>query len=439
VDEDMMSADEIDLLIDGPTIITMDRDRQVIQQGVIAVYADRIVQVLPSDAVSGEYTAKKVLRADGMVAIPGLINAHSHLAMTLFRGLAEDLPLDRWLNKVWEYELSILDERAVCTGFTLALAEMIHSGVTCAHDMYWNFDATMALAEEVGYRLISGPPMTDIGDIDPASMLAQARNTLERMDNFQFVYPVIQAHSVYTTSPEMMREVVALKQEFDVPFTTHASETQVEVQTAVEKYGMTPIELLRSYELLDEKSILAHCVHLCEDEIEIIKRSRSHVAHCPESNLKLGSGIAPIAEMLAAGINVCVGTDGAASNNDLDMLSELRTAALLQKGIRQDPESLTTLEVMEMATINAAKAYGLDQSIGSLEPGKQADIVLLGFQKPHLTPVHDIYANLIYAANKADIEAVIIGGKIHLEDGELTLIDEEKALEDARSISAKFH
>jgi 5-methylthioadenosine/S-adenosylhomocysteine deaminase len=439
VGKHMKPTSEVDLFIDGPTIITMDRDYQVIQQGAIAVSGDRIARVLPSDAVPMNYTAKKVLRADGMVAIPGLINAHSHLAMTLFRGLAEDLPLDRWLNKVWEYELSILDERAVCAGFTLALAEMIRSGVTCAHDMYWNFNATMALAEEVGYRLISGPPMTDIGDIDPASLLAQARSTLEGMEDFEFVHPVIQAHSVYTTSPEMMREVMKLKHEFGIPFTTHASETQTEVQTAVEKFGRTPIELLRSYELLDEKSILAHCVHVRDDEIEILKQSKSHVVHCPESNLKLGSGIAPIAEMLAAGINVCVGTDGAASNNDLDMLGELRTAALLQKGARRDPESLTTLEVMKMATINAARAYGLDHSIGSLEPGKQADIVLLDFEKPHLTPVHDIYANLIYAANKADIETVVIGGKIHLENGELTMIDEEKVLEDARIVSAKFH
>jgi 5-methylthioadenosine/S-adenosylhomocysteine deaminase len=435
----MDPTNEVDLIIDGPTIITMDRDRRIIQRGVIAVLGDRIVQILPSDAVPAEYTAKRVIRADGMVAIPGLINAHSHLAMTLFRGLAEDLPLDRWLDKVWEYELSILDESAVCTGFMLALAEMIRSGVTCAHDMYWNFDATMALAEKVGYRLISGPPMTDIGDIDPASMLAQARTTLEGMNSFQYVYPVIQAHSVYTTSPEMMREVMKLKQEFGVPFTTHASETQSEVQTSLDQYGMTPIELLRSYELLDDKSILAHCVHVRDDEIEIFQQCKSHVVHCPESNLKLGSGIAPVAKMLAAGINVCVGTDGAASNNDLDMLSELRTAALLQKGVRQDPESLTTLEVVEMATINAARAYDLDQSVGSLELGKQADIVLLGFQKPHLTPAHNIYANLIYAANKADVEVVIIGGKIHLEKGELTVIDEEKAIEDARTVSEKFH
>ncbi len=434
----MNAIHEADILIRDPMILTMNKDHQVIEKGAILISGDTITQVSTADKVPDDHSSKKVIRAEGMVAIPGLINAHSHLAMTLLRGLAEDLPLERWLNKVWEYELSILDEEAVRTGFLLALTEMIRGGVTTAHDMYWHFDATMALAEEHAFRLISGPPLTDLGDIDADIMLGQARATLDRMEAFSFVHPVIQAHSVYTTSPDLMREAKRLKDEYKVPFTTHASETSAEVRTAIEQFGKTPIEVLHSFDLLDERSVLAHCVHLSDEEIELLGHTRAHVVHCPESNLKLGSGVARIADFLAADINVCVGTDGAASNNDLDMFGELRTAALLQKGTMQNPEVLTTHELVEAGTIRGARAYGLEPQIGSLEPGKKADIVLVDLDKTHLTPLHDIYASLIYSVNKADVAVVMIGGRVHLENGELTLIDEEKILAEARAISQKF-
>lgn len=434
----MKPSNESDILIKNPMILTMNADHEVIEKGAIMISGDTIVQVSTADEVPADHSSKKVVHADGMVAIPGLINAHCHLAMTLFRGLAEDLPLERWLNKVWEYELSILDEEAVRIGFLLALTEMIRGGVTTAHDMYWHFDATMALAEEHSFRLISGPPLTDLGDIDPDIMLGQARDTLDRIQDFSFVHPVIQAHSVYTTSPDLMREAKRLKDEYNVPFTTHASETLVEVQTAIEQFGKRPVEVLHSYDLLDARSVLAHCVHLTDAEIKLLGDTLTHVVHCPESNLKMGSGVARIADFITAGINVCVGTDGAASNNDLDMFGELRIAALLQKGTMLDPEVLATHEVMEAGTIRGARAYGLESQIGSIEPGKKADIVLVDLNKTHLTPLHDIYASLIYSVNKADVGFVMIGGRIHLEHGELTLIDEEKILAEARAISQKF-
>jgi 5-methylthioadenosine/S-adenosylhomocysteine deaminase len=434
----MNATHETDILVKDPMILTMNKDQEVIEKGAILISGDTITKVLATDEVPDDHSSKKVIQAEGMVAIPGLINAHSHLAMTLFRGLAEDLPLKRWLNKVWEYELSILDEEAVRIGFQLALAEMIRGGVTTAHDMYWHFDATMALAEEHAFRLISGPPLTDLGDIDAASMVEQARVTLDGTGAFNFVHPVIQAHSVYTTSPDLMYEAKRLKEEYKVPFTTHASETAAEVQTAIEQFGKTPIEVLHSYDLLDDRSVLAHCVHINDEEIDILAQTQCNVVHCPESNLKLGSGIARVAEFIAAGINVCVGTDGAASNNDLDMFTELRTAALLQKGSMQNPEVLTTYELLEAGTTCGAMAYGLDEQIGSLDAGKKADIVLVDLRKPHLTPQHDIFASLIYSVNKADVALVMIGGQIHFEDGVLTLIDEEKILAEAKAMGQKF-
>jgi 5-methylthioadenosine/S-adenosylhomocysteine deaminase len=434
----MDPSHNMDILIKGGTIVTLDQDHQVIEEGAIAVTGDTIAAVCPTDQLPEDLNPRKIIKADGMVVIPGLINAHSHLAMTLFRGFVEDLDLMAWLEKVWKYELSALDEKSVRTGSKLAFAEMIHSGITCAHDMYWYYEETMALSEEIGFRLISGPPITGIGDIDFDGMIKQTEAVLKKIRDFHFVIPVIQAHSTFTTTPEMMAAVLAFKREFDVPFTTHASENQSEVEMVTGQYGMSPIELLQSYQLLGDTTTLAHCVMINDHEIEMLQKTNTNVAHCPESNLKLGSGIAPVADMLAAGINVCIGTDGPASNNDLNILGEMRTAAFLQKGHNHDPRVLTTTELLEMATINGAKAYGLDQHLGSIETGKKADLVLVDFQKPHLTPCHDIYANLVYSVTKADVNTVLIDGRVQMEAGVLTAFEEEALLAEARQISSKF-
>jgi len=434
----MEPLNNIDVLINGGMILSMNKERQVIDKGAIAISGDSIVHVFSSDQLSKDQAAKKEINAEGMVVIPGLINAHSHLAMTLFRGLLEDLELHRWLEKVWKYELSSLNEENVRVGSKLALAEMIRGGVTCAHDMYWYYEAVMALSEEIGFRLISGPPITGIGGLDFDSMVAQARNVLENAEKYHYVIPIIQAHSTYTTTPRMMDTVLELKKEFGVAFTTHASENKSEVEDVTERFGLTPIELLQSYKLLDDKTILAHCVQLNDEEIELLSESGTHVAHCPESNLKLGAGIARIAEMLEAGINICIGTDGPASNNDLDLLGEMRTAALTQKGFYNDPKVLKAIEVLEMATINGAKAYGIDHLTGSIEPGKKADIVLVDFRKTYLTPCNDVYANLVYSATKADVSTVLIDGRLQMDAGELIAFDEDALMADVRSISDKF-
>ena len=232
--------------------------------------------------------------------------------------------------------------------------------------------------------------------------------------------------------------VYELKQEYGLPFTTHASENQAEVDLVLKQFGKRPVELLQSYNLLDSDTVLAHCVKLLDHEIALLAESNTNVAHCPESNLKLGSGIARIADMIQSGVNVCIGTDGAASNNDMDLLSEMRTAALLQKGYNENPEVLTSKQTLEMATINGARAYGLDKDLGSLEPGKRADIVIIDFDKSHLTPCYDVYANLIYSANKADVDTVLIDGKMHLEDGNLITLDEQAIKAHVRAIGEHF-
>jgi len=434
----MHSSNQYDILINGGTIVTMDAERRVIENGVLAISGNSIQEIYSANDLIGDIKADRTINADGKVIIPGLINAHSHIAMTLFRGLVEDLVLQKWLEKVWGYEFSVLDEDSVRAGSKLAFAEMIRGGVTCVHDMYWHYMAVIDLAEEIGFRLISGPPITALGDPDFDEMIGTARSVLEQIKDYDYVHSIVQAQSTYTTTPEMMQKVYEFKGEYGVPFTTHASENQGEIEVVREQFGKTPIELLESYKLLDSGTILAHCVKLGDHEIDMLTESGTNVVHCPESNLKLGSGIARIADMIAAGVNVCIGTDGATSNNDLDLLGEVQTAALLQKGINENPELLTTMQAMEMATINGAKAYGLDENLGSLEPGKRADLAIIDFDKSHLTPCHDIYSHLVYAVNKADVDTVLIDGQIHMEDSELTIIDEAEIKAEVNAIANSF-
>ncbi|MBN1265144.1 MAG: amidohydrolase [Anaerolineales bacterium] len=430
-----------DLVLTGGAIVTMDSDRKLVENGFLAVKEDRIAALGPADteeAAQAASLAKRVIRTEGKVLVPGLINAHSHLAMTLFRGFAEDLVLQRWLEKIWKYELTMLDEAAIRAGSSLAFAELLRCGVTCAHDMYWHYMETINLAEEIGFRLVSGPSFTTIGDFDFDQMLLTGRCVLEDLEGYDFILPVMQAHSTYTTSAAMMGEVLKLKQEYGVPFTTHASENRQEVDDVLARFGKTPIQLLDEYGLLDDRTILAHCVELQDEEIQLLADTGTHVAHCPESNLKLGSGIARIADMLEAGVSVCLGTDGPASNNDLDLLGELRTAALLQKGFTRNPEVFTTTQAMEMVTVNGARAYGAESFLGSLEVGKKADVVVINLEQTHMTPLHDICANLIYSVNKYDVETVLINGDIKLEDGVVTCLDEEEAKAEVRAVAGRF-
>jgi 5-methylthioadenosine/S-adenosylhomocysteine deaminase len=433
-----MENAHVDILISGCQIVTMDRERQLIDQGVIGVEGDKIAFVLPEEELPSRLKAERVIDASGKVAIPGLINAHSHLAMTLFRGFVEDLALQDWLETVWEYELTVLNEESVRIGSKLALAEMIRGGVTTAHDMYWHYGATIELADRVGFRLLIGSPITEVGGKSLDDLIQEARDTLAMTEDYPVVHPVIQAHSIYTTSPELMGSVRELMEEHQVPFTTHASENRREVEEVQEQFGVTPIVQLEKYGLLGERTVLAHCVHVTEDDLNILSESGTHVAHCPESNLKLGSGIAPVAGMVERGINVCIGTDGAASNNDLDLLGEMSLVPMLQKGVQQDPRVIPTEKVLEMATIGGARAYGLEDRVGSIESGKQADLVLIDFEKVHLKPCHDVYANLIYAANKHDVDTVLINGKIQLQGGELTEIDRAELLDEAGRVSGMF-
>ncbi|MDZ7844792.1 MAG: amidohydrolase [Anaerolineales bacterium] len=434
----MGNQTRMDILIKDCQIVTMDEEHTVIDRGDIGIKGEDIHFIGPAGEKPEMREAERIIDGRGKVAVPGLINAHGHLAMTLFRGFVEDLKLQKWLERVWEYELTVLNEESVRIGSKIAMAEMIQGGVTTAHDMYWHYRATMDLAESIGFRLITGSPITEVGGDSLEELISEARDTLDLIEDYRTVHPVLQAHSIYTTSPEIMNAVRELKEEYGVTFTTHASENDKEVEEVQQKFGVSPIRQLEKFQLLDERSVLAHCVQVTEEDLEILQNHGVHVAHCPESNLKLGSGIAPVAAMTELGINVCLGTDGAASNNDLDMISEMRLIPLLQKGVNQDPRLIPTAKVLEMATTAGARAYGLEDQIGSLEEGKKADLVLLDFDRIHLKPCHDVYANLVYSANKFDVDTVLIAGRVQLEGGKLTTIDREELLEEAAAVSGMF-
>jgi 5-methylthioadenosine/S-adenosylhomocysteine deaminase len=438
-----MTKDKVDILIHGGPVLTLDVEDHSYENGAVAVRGERIVDVGPADEVKARVDAgeTKTLDARGAVIMPGLVNAHSHVAMTIFRGIMDDVPLEKWLDRIWELELAYATAENVRAGTELAFAEMIRGGVTAVSDMYWHRDVTTEVAVEVGFRLHDGPAFIDFegpDGIKPENRLRLAREYIERYQDHPLIALGVQAHSTYSVPQELLDQCRMLMEAYDIPFVTHASESATEVKTVQEKFGKTPIELLDDLELLTPNTLLAHGVHLRDDEIELLAERGSTVVHCPESNLKLGSGVACVPEMLAAGVNVGLGTDGAASNNDLDMWGEMRTAALLHKGVREDPTVVPSLDVLRMATSGSAKAMGLADEIGSLETGKRADIILVDLDSLHATPVYDLGSHLVYAANKGDVRTVLINGRLVMRDRELLTLNETRVKNAVRKARAEI-
>ncbi|MFP4345738.1 MAG: amidohydrolase family protein [Anaerolineales bacterium] len=416
------------LLIRGGTVLTLDPENHIYEEGAVAVQGERIVDVGPAEAVAERVEAREVLEVRDTVIMPGLINAHSHVAMTIFRGLADDIPLERWLEKIWPMEVAYANAENVRAGSRLAFAEMIRGGTTAVSDMYWHRDVTTEVALECGFRLHDGPAFIDFEGPDgilPENRLRLAREYIERYLDHPLIALSVQAHSTYSVPRELLEQCRALVEEYGVTFVTHAAESAAEVADVQERFGKTPIEILEELELLGPHTLLAHGVHLRDDEIALLAERGASIVHCPESNLKLGSGVARLPDLLAAGVNVGLGTDGAASNNDLDMWGEMRTAALLHKGVRQDPTVVPARQVLRMATLGSAQAMGLQDEIGSLEVGKRADLILVDLDALHLTPLYDVESHLVYSADKHDVRSVLINGRFVMRDRELLTLDEE--------------
>lgn len=415
----------VDFLFENATVVTMDAQRRILTDAAVAVNANQIFWI-GSQEQAADFAPRQRLDLAGKVLIPGIINAHGHWSMALYRGLVDDTPLEQWLNVFWKVERQFNSPENVAAGAQLAIIEMLRSGTTCAHDMYWQYRAVTAAAREAGFRMVNGPSFTEIAGFENQQNVTR-EGALEYIHTYRddpLVHVCVQAHSTYTTNTAMLEYASRLAQEFGLVFVTHASESRAEVETVRAKYGRSPIEVLDSAGLLNERTLLAHCVHLADAEIERLAQTRTSVVHCPSSNLKLASGIARVAEMLRAGVNVCIGTDGPASNNDLDMFEEVRLAALLQKGFSGDPTVLPAEKAFAMITIDAARAVGQVNRLGSIEVGKLADLAVVDFTAPNLTPCYDLYSQLIYAASAENVSDVMVNGQLLLRNRQALTLDE---------------
>ncbi|MCC6955622.1 MAG: amidohydrolase family protein [Anaerolineales bacterium] len=431
---------QVDFLFSGGTLLTMDKERRVITNGALAVKDGRIVWLGPAAEASGRFAAAQTLNLTGKVLVPGLVNAHGHWAMTLFRGLVDDCTLEAWLEKIWKVEAATISAENVVAGSELAMIEMIRSGTTCAADMYWHYGETTEAAKKAGFRMVNGPIFARIAGFE------KHRNTtynmaLEYLDHYQndpLIHLCLQLHATYTTNRSILEEAAQIVKDRSLMFITHASESRGEMENVRQQYdGMTPIEVLDAAGLLHDRTLLAHCVHLSDAEIERLAETGASVVHCPSSNLKLSSGVARVADMVKAGVTVAIGTDGTASNNDLDLLHEAQLAALLQKGVTGDPTVLPAEKVVEMLTIDGARAVGLDKVIGSLEVGKLADLTVFDFDSYNLTPCYDVYSHLVYATSTHDVSDVMINGRLVMQDRQMLTLDEADVKARVRAIAQK--
>lgn len=432
-------GEAVDILVVGGEVLTQNAARERIKDGAVAIRESKIIAVGSRNDLMARFEAKEVVDASGKVVLPGLVNAHTHAAMTLFRGIADDIPLEPWLQKIWPLEKKYADAPNVALGSELAFAEMVRGGTTTAADMYWHYQAAAQAAKKVGFRLFTGIGAIDVLDNESKDSLERrTREFLEEYKKDELIRPCVQVHATYTVSRETLLLVKRIVEEYGAVFVTHASETRVEVEDVTQKTGKTPIHYLEELGLLGRRTLLAHGVHLTDEEIRLLAERKVSIAHCPSSNLKLGSGIARVADLLAAGVNMAIGTDGSASNNDLDMFEEMHLTALVQKGMKNDPTVLPAEQVLYMATMGGAIALNMDDEIGSLEAGKRADLILVGFEGLHVTPMYDAVSHLVFATKSADVEAVMINGRWVMRDQTLLTMDEAQLKADTRRLCAKM-
>ena len=425
-----MKPKSADILVTNGTVLTLDAGNTEIINGAVAIAKDTITAVGPGDEF-GEWSVSRVIDANGGIIMPGLINSHTHAAMTCFRGLADDLQLMTWLNDHIFPAEAKLDEHKVFWGTLLACAEMIMSGTTCFCDMYLYEDAVARAAKEAGVRAVVGEVLYDFDSPNYGPIEKGFEYTQTLIDTWKgdpLVSIAVEPHSTYLCAPELLKRAFNLAQAFNLPLVIHLAESKSEVEQIKKRYGRTPVEHLAGLDVLAPNVLACHCVELTPNDITLLQRSDVKVAHNVESNMKLASGVAPIPCLLKEGICVGMGTDGCASNNDLDLFLEMDTVAKLHKAKTLDPTAMDARTVLRMATIQGARALGLNESIGSLEKGKKADLIIIDTHKPHLTPMYNPVSHLVYAAMGSDVRTSIINGAIVMEDGHLKTINLKSVL-----------
>ncbi len=421
-----------DLLIKNCTIISLC-DKKPVENGVIAIKGD-LIAFAGKRRRELEKHAERVIDADGKVAIPGLINCHTHAPMTLFRGVAEDKSLDEWLRQViWPLEAKLRAED-VYYGAMLGCLEMIKAGTTCFVDMYFYEDMVAKAAQKVGIRAFLAPGIIEAGNPKLGEkMLKEAIEVIKQFNGIANgrIRFLLGPHAVYTCSPKLLMKIRDFSAKLKVGLHIHLAESKELAEEVMSKYGVSETELLEKIGFLGPDVLAAHCIHLTDRDIKLLAKNEVSVVHNPVANMKLGQGAARIKKFIDAGINVCLGTDGPASNNSLDMFESMKIACLLQKLVYEDPSVLSAWQVLRMATLNAAKALGAEKELGTIETGKKADIVLVNFENPNLIPVHDYYANLVYSAKGRDVDTVIIDGKVVMENRKMKTVDEKEVIKKA--------
>jgi 5-methylthioadenosine/S-adenosylhomocysteine deaminase len=439
-----MPVSSIDLLIKNGIILTMNSGMEIFRPGALAIRGDTIVAVGPEKELQGmEVGARKIIDAQGGIVLPGLINAHTHAAMTLFRGLADDLPLKTWLEKfIFPAEARYVNPDSVYWGTLLACAEMIRSGTTAFADGYFCLDGVVKAVDRSGMRGLLCQGVVDFpapGIPDPAQNVLEAERFVEKWSEYSSsIQPGIFCHSPYVCSTETVRAVKEICRKKQVSFFIHAAETREERSLIKSRYGKTPVHYLNDLQVLDAQTVVVHAIHVDSEEIEILARTGTAVAHCPESNMKLASGIAPVVEMLKKGVLVGLGTDGCASNNDLDLFKEMDTAAKLGKVRYLDPTVMGARTVLRMATIEGARILGLEKETGSLEIGKKADIIFLDLNHPHLVPCYDPYSLIVYSAQGSDIHSVMVDGRMVMENRKILSFDLDEVMDQVVRISRRI-
>src|SRR5947209_13325206 len=426
----------VDIIIRGGTVVTMDGSHRVIENVGVAIKNGRVVAVADTADIDKKYAAREVINAAGKVVIPGLINGHTHVPMVLFRGMADDLDLQEWLTKyIFPAEAKNVTEDFVRVGTRLGLAEMIRSGTTTYCDMYYFEDAIADETFKAGMRGVLGETVIDFAVADNKTN-AEAMAYVDRFVNHwkgnSLIVPAIAPHAPYTVSEDHLKAVRAFSDRTGAPIVTHISETKREVDDSLKAKGASPIDYLNRIGFLSNRVIAAHMVWPTEEELGLLKKLGVGIVHNPQSNMKLASGVAPVPEMLKEDLPVGLGTDGAASNNDLNLWEEIDTAALLHKLIARDPKVVSAQEAFEMATIRGARALHLEKEIGSIEKGKRADLVVVDLDDLNQTPYYNIYSDLVYATKAADVLTVIIEGRVVMRDRRLLTLNEETIKADAR-------
>lgn len=419
------------ILIQPDYILTGSENFEIISSGEIIIEGEEITYLGPrQERIMDSYS--KVISGD--LVMPGFVNTHTHAAMTLFRGYADDMPLKDWLEKkIWPVEARLKNED-IYWGTLLAICEMLKGGTTCFADMYFHMDAVARACQESGIRASLSQGLIGIDTIKGMVSLKESKNLVKNWHKKGEgrITVMLGPHAPYTCPPAYLSKVIKTAEQLDVPIHIHLAETREEVEDCLKAYGKTPIQLVNDIGLLNQNVLAAHCVHISPHDIDLLAEKNVSIAHNPGSNLKLGSGVAPLRALLEKNVLVSLGTDGAASNNNLDMVEEMRLSALLEKGLKEDAAAIPAEAALRMATVNGSAALFLDKKIGPLQKGAKADLIMLSIKKPHMFPIHNLLAQVVYSAAASDVELVMVNGKILMEKRNLLTIDEERVLFEAQ-------